>query len=803
MSSLRLKAVVLLTVLPILAGAALAAAAPAGAATLVAVTAPADGAHSLSGVVTVAANASSDQGILSVQLLVDGNLTGLPVTTPVSPYQYELPWDTSGVAPGTHTLAVLAVDWSGNAVATQSGSISVDVGPPYPTISLTSPHAYTFARGVVTIDATSSSSVDPASVVYTLDGAPVSSPWDTTGTADGSHTVTATITDGRGKTATDSAPVTVDNTPPSAQILSPAVGDTFPSSLPAQAQVSDAHGVQSVQFTIDGAPVGPVLTAPDASGSYTYSATLDVAALAHGQHQIAVNATDAAGNTTSSAPVAFTVGPLPLGVILDVPPDWTFAHGAGSSAVATVTGGTGPFSVQLLVDGKAVGTPVTAAPYTMPWDTTTFTDGTHLVSAKVTDAAGLTATSIALHTTVDNTAPTTWIANPAAGSLSDGPLDLQAHASDAYGIASVQFTVDGTPVGDPQTAPLSGQTYVYGTTFDTSTLTSGLHAIAAIVTDAAGNTTTATPVSIHAGTPEYLPVLNYHEIAPPDGYSIYDQTAAEADAQLAYLKANGYQAVTLAQYQAWLGGADIGVAKPVLITVDDGTNSEAAWDALLQKYGFKAVLFVVTGFADGKTPGSTPTDYLSWAKIQSFAANGRWEIAFHAGLYGHGDSYDSGAKIGTQSYPVACPYFYSCLSQTTKTTTTIVKRKRVTTTTVVPETPAAFKTAVTNEVTAGLAELRLKVPTMSTLAWAAPFNDAGQWTNLYNDPSGQVQAWLPGFFASKFPIVFTQTNPVTYGQASGTVGALTDFNRHYRFEVHTDTTIQQFAAALADPAFVR
>ena len=76
-------------------------------------------------------------------------------------------------------------------------------------------------------------------------------------------------------------------------------------------------------------------------------------------------------------------------------------------------------------------------------------------------------------------------------------------------------------------------------------------------------------------------------------------------------------------------------------------------------------------------------------------------------------------------------------------------------------------------------------------------------TNLYNDPSGQVQAWLPGFFASQFPIVFTQTNPVTYGQASGTVGSLSEFNRHYRFEVHTDTTIEQFAAALADPAFLR
>ena len=89
-----------------------------------------------------------------------------------------------------------------------------------------------------------------------------------------------------------------------------------------------------------------------------------------------------------------------------------------------------------------------------------------------------------------------------------------------------------------------------------------------------------------------------------------------------------------------------------------------------------------------------------------------------------------------------------------------------------PETFATYKTLVTNEVTAGLAELKQKVPSASLLAWAAPFNDAGQWTNLYNDPSGQAQAWAPGFFASKLPIVFMQTNPITYAQASGTVGSL-------------------------------
>ena len=136
-------------------------------------------------------------------------------------------------------------------------------------------------------------------------------------------------------------------------------------------------------------------------------------------------------------------------------------------------------------------------------------------------------------------------------------------------------------------------------------------------------------------------------------------------------------------------------------------------------------------------------------------------------------------------------------------TTTGSGRNQKKTTTTAPETFATFKTLVTNEVNAGIAELKQKVPSASPLAWAAPFNDAGQWTNLFNDPSGQVQSWMAGFFASKFPIVFTQTNPVDYGAAPGTVGSLTGLNRHYRFEVHTDTTLDQFATALQDPAFAR
>jgi Bacterial Ig domain/Polysaccharide deacetylase len=774
--------------------AVLVGAGQARAAIQVSITSPAAGAHSLAGVVPVDVTASADSGIYSVQLYVDGNPYGMPDTTPLGPYQYEIPWNTGGVPQGDHLLSVVATDWSGAKTTLMSSAVQVDVGPAYPTIALTSPASWTFVRGSTQIQTTATSAVGPGAIALTVDGNPIGSPWDSTAVADGTHSIRATITDGRGKTASDTATVTVDNTPPGTSVSSPAPNAALTGSLRAEAHASDAYGVKTVQFAIDGTLVGNPIASPDPSSPYTYSATLDVSLLAPGAHTLTDVATDNAGNRTTSAPVTFMIGRAPLSVTVTLPPDWSY----GSKTVpvtAQVTGGTAPISGQLLVDSKPVGTPVTAAPYTFNWDTTKFTEGTHIVAVKATDATGSTTTSAAVHATVDNTSPSGTMYQPPANTRVNGPTTLQVHASDAYGIASVQFTVDGKPVGASLTKPDTGQQYLYSITFDTTPLVAGTHSVAAIVTDNAGNKTTAAPVGITTGPLQFLPVINFHEIAPTDGYSIYDQTPAQADQELAYLKANGYQSVTLEQYQQWLSGANIGVAKPVLITVDDGLKTELAWDSLLQKYGFKAVMFVITGYADNLTPGDSDPNNMSWTTINSLANNGRWQIAFHAGLYGHGDSYADGATIGGARYTTSCQYFYTCLSYTTSGRGSQRQTQF--------QSVTAYKAAVTSEVTNGIAELKSKIPNASLLAWAAPFNDAGQWTNLYNDPSGAAQNWFPAFMASKFPIVFTQTNPVTYGQASGTVGSLSGFNRRYRFEVHTDTTIPQFATAMTDPAFTR
>jgi Bacterial Ig domain/Polysaccharide deacetylase len=770
------------------------------------------------GSLAATAHASDAHGIASVQFAIDGVSAGGVRTSPDggSGFNYSSTLSLASLASGAHQLTAVATDMAGNISTTAAVSFSIGVTPP--TVSIATPPTNTYAHGTVTVGANVTGGSLPDSVQLYVDGvasgapdtsSPYSFAWNTTGVADGSHTLMVRVTDAQSRTAS-SAVVnqTVDNTAPSTFVTAPAAGSFFQGSLPATAHASDAFGVKSVQFAIDGTLVGSPITAPDGGSGFNYSATLSLTGLANGAHALTSVVTDNAGNTSTSAAVSFTIGSGPATVVVTVPPDWMFASKT-IPVTATVTGGSPPFAATLLVDGvaTAVVPTVSGNAYTFAWNTITLADGTHTIQVSVKDATNLTSSSAVLHETVDNTLPTAVMYQPtAANSRNNGPTTFQVHASDAFGVKSVQFTADGIPVGALLTAPDPGQSYLYTITFDTSTLTAGSHGISAAVTDNAGNVVSAPPVTITTGTISYIPVLNYHEINPPGGYSIYDETPAEADAQLSYLKTNGYQSVTLEQYQQWLGGANIGVAKPVLITVDDGIKDEQAWDPILQKYGFTAVMFVVTGFADNLTPGDSDPNNMTWANIQALVATGRWQAAFHAGQYGHGDSYadvpPATINLGggvTLSFPSTCPYFYSCLG--TRATTTGTGANRKTTTAI--ETPAQAETRITNEVNAGMTEIKTKVPTASMVGWAGPFNDEGQWTNLYNDGSGTLQSWLPGFMASKFPIIFTQTDPVTYAQASGTVGALNGFNRRYRFEVHTDTTITQFGAALTDLGFAR
>ena len=92
-----------------------------------------------------------------------------------------------------------------------------------------------------------------------------------------------------------------DNVPPSVAITSPTGGQMVSGTITLSANASDNAGVAWVQFKVDGAVVGPQLTA----SPYNYS--LVTTSLTNAMHTITAVASDTSGNLATSAAIGITV----------------------------------------------------------------------------------------------------------------------------------------------------------------------------------------------------------------------------------------------------------------------------------------------------------------------------------------------------------------------------------------------------------------------------------------------------------------------------------------------------------------
>lgn len=92
---------------------------------------------------------------------------------------------------------------------------------------------------------------------------------------------------------------------------------------------------------------------------------------------------------------------------------------------------------------------------------------------------------------VDTTPPAVSMTAPASGSTVSGTsVTVSATATDNVAVGNVQFLLDGNPLGSPVLqAP-------YTLSWDSTTVANGTHTLSARATDTAGNTATATAVSV-------------------------------------------------------------------------------------------------------------------------------------------------------------------------------------------------------------------------------------------------------------------------------------------------------------------
>ncbi|MBI3505089.1 MAG: S8 family serine peptidase [Proteobacteria bacterium] len=274
-----------------------------------------------------------------------------------------------------------------------------------PTVSITAPSASALVSGSgVSLTVNTNSAV--VGVQYKLDGSnlgseatssPFSATWNTTGSADGAHTLTAVARDSWGNTATSlGVAVTVDNTPPT--VSNAAAAGITSSSATITWTTNEAADSQVEYGTTTGYGSSTVL---DASMVTSHSAGITGLA-ANTLYHYRILSRDVAGRLTTTGDFTFTTLSLPT-VSITSPSGGATVGGTSVSLAVSVNASV--VGVQYKLDGSNLGSETTTSPFGATWNTTTASNASHSLTAVARDAQGNTATSAGVSVTVDNAAP--------------------------------------------------------------------------------------------------------------------------------------------------------------------------------------------------------------------------------------------------------------------------------------------------------------------------------------------------------------------------------------------------------------
>lgn len=130
-----------------------------------------------------------------------------------------------------------------------------------------------------------------------------------------------------------------------------------------------------------------------------------------------------------------------------------------------------------------------------------------------------------------------------------------------------------------------------------------------------------------------IPVLMYHHFSddPGEAASPMAVTSSTFEEQLKYLKEQNFNTLTYDEYVDILNGRQPMAAKPVLITIDDGyeSNYVIAYP-LLKKYGLKASInVVVSSNPDIYGEGFPGLPHMNWSQMKEMQASGMVEFHNH------------------------------------------------------------------------------------------------------------------------------------------------------------------------------
>jgi peptidoglycan/xylan/chitin deacetylase (PgdA/CDA1 family) len=188
-------------------------------------------------------------------------------------------------------------------------------------------------------------------------------------------------------------------------------------------------------------------------------------------------------------------------------------------------------------------------------------------------------------------APKISITSPKTKSTVSGTQTVTVTATDAQGITSVQYKLDGVNLGSAVTAA------PYSLSWNTNTATNASHSLTAVATDTAKLSTTSAAVTVTVNNP------------PPPAPVITTPTTPPTNTNLS-------------------------PAAKVSFTFDDSLASTYTnVQPILAKYGLTGTDYVITGCVGMTTApntchANTDTTYMSWTQVETLQNDG-WEIGSH------------------------------------------------------------------------------------------------------------------------------------------------------------------------------
>lgn len=259
--------------------------------------------------------------------------------------------------------------------------------------------------------------------------------------APGQHTLTATVGDLAGNTATATSRFTVDLTAPQIRVAEPAAGAYLATATPTirvTYQDNGALDLATLKVLVNGTDRTPLFTKTATGATLTLTAAT---ALPQGANQITAQITDSAGNLDSTS-VAFNVDLTPPQISIGAPAAGS-RHGSPEVPIAISYSddqALAPATLRVRLDGNLL------AGLTVEADGATgiasgVANGSHTLTVRISDRAGNQADA-SLTFLVDRTAPSIRVAAPAPGAyVTTASPALRLEYSDEDGVDTATLKV--------------------------------------------------------------------------------------------------------------------------------------------------------------------------------------------------------------------------------------------------------------------------------------------------------------------------------------------------------------------------